>query len=117
MNRELKSYTCTVADKRGFQGKCMEEASDGDFVLKSDVEKLLVRLDKHHRRCIDGNAKLITNLNTGKTLLLTEDIIRSLTDKGFKLEVTDPPPYQGNLPVEERIQYFSVKLKGGVVCH
>ena len=111
MNLELKSYNCTVEDKRGFQGKCMEEDIAGDLVLKSDVEKLLARIDKHHRRSMEGNAKLITRLNEGKTLLLTEHIIGGLTSKGFKLEVTDPPPHQGNLPVEERIQYFSVKLK------
>lgn len=111
MNRELKSYNCTVGDKRGFQGKCMEEVINGDFVLKSDVGKLLARIDKHHRRIMEGNSKLITRLNAGKTLLLTQEIIGKLLEKGFDLEVTDPPPYQGNLPVEERIEYFSVKLK------
>lgn len=49
----MKRYNCTLSDKRGEFGDCMEAHSAGRYVLFSDVEKLQRRehelLEKFHR--------------------------------------------------------------------
>lgn len=46
----MKRFNCTLSDKRGEFGECMEAHNTGRYVLFSDVEKLQRRmLEKFHR--------------------------------------------------------------------
>lgn len=42
----MKRYNCTVGDKRGEFGECMEKKTDGPWVRFSDVEKYIASLEK-----------------------------------------------------------------------
>jgi hypothetical protein len=39
-----KRYNCTVSDRRGEFGLCMEKSTSGKFVLFSEYEKLLKKI-------------------------------------------------------------------------
>lgn len=40
----VKRYNCTVSDRRGEFGLCMEKSTSGKFVLFSEYEKLLKKV-------------------------------------------------------------------------
>lgn len=40
----VKRYNCTVSDRRGEFGLCMEKSTSGKFVLFSEYEKLLKKI-------------------------------------------------------------------------
>ena len=40
----MKRYNCTLSDKRGAFGLCMEEHKDGAFVTFSEVEQLQAKV-------------------------------------------------------------------------
>jgi hypothetical protein len=87
----------------------MEEYELGSWVLGKQAEEAIARLEKKHKRRQEGNKKLMTYLNAGQYVQLTDNTIASLQEQGFDL-VVEKQVYQGNLPVEERIEYFKVKL-------
>ena len=101
----MKAFNCMVSDKRGYKGLCMEEAEDGMFVLKEKVEK-------HQERIKKGTMNLLKSLNEGKSIYIGEGTVAWLESCGFEVEVLPLPPYEGNLPVEDRIPSLYVKLKG-----
>ncbi|CAH9014549.1 conserved hypothetical protein [Vibrio phage 249E41-1] len=101
----MKSFNCTVSDKRGYNGLCMEEAENGMFVLREKVEK-------HQERIKKGTTKLLKCLNEGKSVYVGEGTVAWLKSCGFEVEILPLPPYQGNLPVEDRIPTLYIKLEG-----
>ncbi len=101
----MKSFNCTVSNKRGYKRLCMEEAENGMFVLREKVEK-------HQERIKQGTTKLLKSLNAGDSVYVGEGTVEWLESCGFEVEILPLPPYQGNLPVEDRIPSLYVKLKG-----
>tara|TARA_Y100001956_G_scaffold48961_1_gene47618 strand:+ start:10490 stop:10744 length:255 start_codon:yes stop_codon:yes gene_type:complete len=83
----------------------MEEAENGMFVLREKVEK-------HQERIKQGTTKLLKSLNAGDSVYVGEGTVEWLESCGFEVEILPLPPYQGNLPVEDRIPSLYVKLKG-----
>ncbi len=106
---KLKRYRCTVYDRRGFNGECMEEDSQGRYILWQSAQDKIAKLVKKHKRMQDGQKKIMKSLNSGKWVQLTDTTIESLAEQGFDL-IVQTQTYQGNLPVEDRVEYFKVKL-------
>ena len=81
----------------------------GEWVKYEDVE----RLKKKFERQQQGTNKLIKKLLSGEEFLAPKDIFEKVIEWGFEVEELELPPYQGNLPVEERVEYKKFKLKRG----
>jgi hypothetical protein len=63
----MKRYNCTVSDKRGEFGLCMEKSQSGKFVLFSDYFKLEQELDVMKRKyaLLKNKSKFADNLSKG----------------------------------------------------
>lgn len=58
----MKRYNCTLRDKRGEFGDCMEKAELGKWVRFSDVERLIAR-EKALLAAMDGIASALDELS------------------------------------------------------
>lgn len=86
------------------------ELEERGFVIDAPLHEWVVRTIKNQERKRKGTVKLLSLLNKGKTVSVGEGTVGWLKGCGFSLEVVDVP-YQGNLPVEDRIPSVFVKLK------
>ena len=109
MYKQVKRYNCTVSDKRGFQGKCMELSESGSFITHEDHQKCVNFFVKKEKRKSEGTSKLLSALNSGKSVMIQQPTIDWLKRCGFNLKVVDVP-YQGSLPLYDRIVSYSVSL-------
>lgn len=107
----METFNCTVLDKRGYKGYCMEECFKGQgmFVEKKELEKEI----KKQELAKKGTTKLLNSLNSGRSVYVSEYTAVWLEDCGFQVEYLTLPPYEGNLPVEDRIAPVYIKLKRG----
>ena len=75
------------------------------------LHKWVVRTVKNITRTKNGTARLLKKLNEGSSVYIFEDTAKWLESCGFVLEYLELPPYEGNLPVEDRITGLRVRLK------
>jgi len=63
----MKRYNCTVSDKRGEFGLCMEKSTQGKFVLFSDYFKIQQELEtwKKKYELLKNKPKFANNLSKG----------------------------------------------------
>jgi len=64
----VKRYNCTLSDKRGEFGECMEAHSTGRYVLFSDVEKLQRRMQELLEKSNSTGVAIERAISTGSVL-------------------------------------------------
>ena len=66
----MKRYNCTVSDKRGEFGLCMEKSNSGKFVLFSDYFKLEQELDVMKKKydLLKNKPKFVDNISKGMSV-------------------------------------------------
>ncbi|ANB54798.1 hypothetical protein WM43_20145 [Aeromonas veronii] len=64
----MKRYNCTLSDKRGEFGECMEAHSTGRYVLFSDVEKLQRRMQELLEKSNSTGVAIERAISTGSVL-------------------------------------------------
>ena len=105
----MNRYDISAAWYGGSQVELEIDKDDhGDWVKYEDV----VRMKKNFERQQQGTDKIIKKLLSGEEFLATKDVFEKVVEWGFEVEELELPPYQGNLPVEERVEYKFFKLKG-----
>lgn len=48
---KVRRFKCTVSDKRGFNGDCMEKSDKGDYILYSDFLKFISKIKQEKKQC------------------------------------------------------------------
>lgn len=64
----MKRFNCTLSDKRGAFGECMEAHSTGRYVLFSDVEKLQRRMQEMLDKSNSTGVAIERAISTGSVL-------------------------------------------------
>ena len=85
---------------------------EGGFEINKPLHKWVVSTIKNQERTKKGTMKLLKSLNAGESVYVGEGTVEWLESCGFEVEILPLPPYQGNLPVEDRIPSLYVKLRG-----
>ncbi|AUR89250.1 hypothetical protein NVP1121O_222 [Vibrio phage 1.121.O._10N.286.46.C4] len=115
----IDRFECTVSDKRGYKGKAMRKHLEGDYVRASDYDdqvRKVRRMEKKESRRREGTIKLLQKINSGGTVVIDKHTISWLEACGFNL-VVEPSVYNGNLPLEDRVEYFRVRLDNDLLAN
>ena len=82
------------------------------FEIDKPLHEWVVNTIKNQERIKRGTTKLLKSLNEGKSVYVSEGTVDWLNSCGFEVKILPLPPYEGNLPVEDRIPSLYIKLKG-----